>query len=118
MAKVKVSFGAILGHEHLSVLEGAHGAGINVNVGVKLEKRHLQTARFKDGGQRRGGDSLAQGRDNATGDKYVFGHVINALLTGRMREIWIIASISRLVGEFGQSANPVPHLTHGETACA
>jgi hypothetical protein len=36
MAQVQVGFRAVLGNENLAVLEGAHGAGVNVNVRVKF----------------------------------------------------------------------------------
>jgi hypothetical protein len=37
MAQVQVGLGAVLGHEHLAVLERRHGAGIDVDVGIELE---------------------------------------------------------------------------------
>ena len=57
---VKISY-AVFCDEHLTVLERAHCAGIDVDVGVKLEQSDLQTARFKNRCEGRGGDPLAQG---------------------------------------------------------
>ena len=34
--EVKVGFGAVLRYEHLAVLVGGHGAGVDVEVGVEL----------------------------------------------------------------------------------
>jgi hypothetical protein len=59
VAQVEVGLGAVVGDEHLAVLERAHGARVDVDVGIELEQGDLDAARFKDGGQRRGGDSLA-----------------------------------------------------------
>jgi hypothetical protein len=41
MADVEVGFGAVLGDEHLAVLERVHGAGVDVQVRVQLLHRHL-----------------------------------------------------------------------------
>src|SRR5690606_24005662 len=74
MAQVEVGFGAVFRDEHLAVLERAHGAGVDVDIGVELEQGDLQTARLEDRGEGRGGDPFAQGRHHTAGDKYVFGH--------------------------------------------
>ena len=36
VAQIQVGFGAILGHKDLTVLKGAHGAGINIEIRVEL----------------------------------------------------------------------------------
>src|SRR5690606_15589439 len=36
MAQVQVGLGAVLGHEHLAVLQGAHGAGVDVDIRIHL----------------------------------------------------------------------------------
>ena len=36
MPDVEVGLGAVLGDEHLTVLERVHGAGVDVEVGVEL----------------------------------------------------------------------------------
>jgi hypothetical protein len=48
MAQVEVGLGAVFGDEDLTVLERAHGAGIDVDVGIELEVRDLDAARFED----------------------------------------------------------------------
>ena len=40
MPKVKVSFGPVFCHKDLTMLKRAHGARVNVNVGVKFQKRY------------------------------------------------------------------------------
>ena len=83
VAQVEVGLGAVVGHEHLTVLEGAHGARIDVEVGVELDEGDFEAARFEDGGQRSGGDSLAQGRHHTAGDEYKFSHVQNGSVRSR-----------------------------------
>ncbi len=51
MAQVEVRLGTVVGDEDLAVLEGAHGAGVHVDVGVELQDGHLEPARLEDGRQ-------------------------------------------------------------------
>ena len=44
VAQVEVGLGAVLGDEDLAVLERAHGAGVDVEVGVELLDRDLEAA--------------------------------------------------------------------------
>ena len=48
VAKIQVSFCAVVGDEHLAVLQGRHGPGINVEVGVQLDEGDCQAPRFED----------------------------------------------------------------------
>ncbi len=41
VTKVEVCFRAVVGDEHLAVLVGAHGAGVDVEIGVELPEPHL-----------------------------------------------------------------------------
>jgi hypothetical protein len=59
VTEVEVCLSAIIGHENLSVLEGAHRAWVNVNVGIELYGGGLQPSRLKKGSNARGGKSLA-----------------------------------------------------------
>ena len=67
VAQVEVRLGAVLGHEHLAVLERAHRARVDVDVGVELLQRDGQSARDQQLADRGGGDSLAQRRNHAAG---------------------------------------------------
>ena len=58
--QVEVGLGAVIGDEHLAVLERAHGARIHVDVRVELDHGDLEPAGFEDGAQRGGGDALPQ----------------------------------------------------------
>ena len=46
VAEVEVGFGAVVGDEDLAVLEGRHGPGIDVEVGVELHQIDREAARF------------------------------------------------------------------------
>ena len=72
VAQVQVGLGAVVGDEHLAVLQGAHGAGVHVDIGVQLLAGHLEAAAFEQPPQAGRGDPLAQARDHAAGHKDVF----------------------------------------------
>jgi hypothetical protein len=75
VADVEVGLGAVLGDEHLAVLERAHRARIDVDVGVELLNLHLQPTRLEQTAERSGGDSFAERRDDAAGDEDVLRHL-------------------------------------------
>ena len=52
MPQIKIRLGAVVGDEDLTVLKRAHGTGVNIDIGIELEKRDLQTAGFKHCGKR------------------------------------------------------------------
>ena len=80
VAQVEVGLGAVLGDEHLAVLERAHGARIDVDVRVELLARDLEPALFEQPADGRRGDALAEPADDAAGDEDVLGHAPCALL--------------------------------------
>ncbi len=65
MPQVQVGLGAVVGDEHLPVLQGAHGAGVHVDIGVQLLGRHLQPPGLEQPAQAGGRNALAQPRDHA-----------------------------------------------------
>src|SRR3546814_2998842 len=67
---------AVVGDVHLAVLKRAHGARIDVDVGIELHHRDAQTARFEDGCQRCGGDALAKRGHHAAGNEDQSSHGI------------------------------------------
>src|SRR5690606_6265303 len=69
VAEVEVGFGAVVGDIHLAVLERAHRARIDVDVGVQLHHRHLEAAGLEDRGERGGRDALAERGHHAAGDE-------------------------------------------------
>ena len=74
MAQVQVGLGAIMGDKHFPMLERAHGARIDVDIGIELEHRDLQTPSLEDGGQGCRGNAFAQRRYNTTRDEDVARH--------------------------------------------
>ena len=69
VAEVEVGLGAVLGDEHLAVLEGAHRAGVDVDVGVELLQLDPEAAGDEEAADRRRGDPLAESRDHSAGDE-------------------------------------------------
>src|SRR4051794_15624918 len=69
VAQVEVGLRPVLGHEHLAVLERAHRARVDVDVGVELLDRHGQAARHQQLAHRGGGDALAESGDDTACDE-------------------------------------------------
>ncbi len=51
VAEVEVGFRSVFRHEHFAVLKRAHRAGVDVDVGIELEKSDFEAARFEDRGE-------------------------------------------------------------------
>ena len=60
MAEIEIGFRAVVGDEHLAVLVGRHGAGIDVDIGVELAQPDLIAARLQQRAERRGRETLAK----------------------------------------------------------
>jgi hypothetical protein len=69
VAEVEVGLGSVLGDEDLAMLERAHRPGIDVDVGVKLLKLDPEAAADEKPADRSGGDPLAEGRDDPSGNE-------------------------------------------------
>ena len=67
--QVEVGLGAVLGDEHLAVLERAHRARVHVDVRIELLDRDRQAASHEQLAQRGGGDALPESGDDAAGDE-------------------------------------------------
>ena len=74
VAEVEVGLAAVVGDEHLAVLERVHRARVDVDVRVELLHRDPQAAGLQQPPERRGGDALAEGRGHAPRDEDVLGH--------------------------------------------
>ena len=83
VAIVEIGLGAVLGDEDLAVLERAHGARIDVDVGVELEESELDAAGFENCRQGGGSDTFAKGGDYAAGDKDEFSHACASTICWR-----------------------------------
>src|SRR5260221_9430429 len=74
VAQIEVGLRAVLGDEHLPVLERAHRSRINVDVRVELEKGDFDTARFEDRGEGGGGYPLPQRGNHTARHEHILGH--------------------------------------------
>ena len=73
VSEIEVGLGAVVGHVDLAVLIRAHGAGIDVDVGVELLQRDLVPVAFEQATDRRRRQALAQRGHDAAGHENVFG---------------------------------------------
>jgi hypothetical protein len=71
VADVEIGLGAVFRDEHLSVLERAHRARVDVQVRVELLHLDAKPTRLQEPAERRSRDALAKGRDDAAGDEDV-----------------------------------------------
>ena len=46
MPKVQIRLGAVLGYENLSVLDGVHGSGVDIDIRVEFLHGYFVAARF------------------------------------------------------------------------
>ena len=74
MTQVKVALVAVVGNEHLTMLERAHGARIHVQVGIHLLHGYFVSTGFEQMTQRCRRNPLAQGRNNAASHKDMLCH--------------------------------------------
>lgn len=81
VAEVEVGLSAVIEHIHFTMFVRVHGARIDVQIRVKLLHDHLQPPQLQQGAERRSGQTLAQGADDASGDKDVLHGLV--LLGGR-----------------------------------
>ena len=75
VADVEVGLGAVVGDEDLAVLERVHRPGVDVEVGVELLHRDPQPARAEQPAEAGGGEPLAEGGGDASGDEDVLGRL-------------------------------------------
>jgi hypothetical protein len=73
VADVEIGFRAVVGHEHLAVLERVHGARVDVEVGVELLHRDPQATKLEQSAEAGGGESLAEAGGDAPGDEEMSG---------------------------------------------
>ena len=71
VAEVEVGLAAVVGDEHLAVLEGVHRARVDVDVGVELLHRDPQAPGLEQPPERGGGEPLAEARRHSTGHEDV-----------------------------------------------
>ncbi len=69
--EVEVGLAAVVGDEHLAVLERVHRARVDVDVRVELLHRDPEATGLEETPERRGGEALAEAGGNATGHEDV-----------------------------------------------
>ena len=60
VAQIEVGLRAVLGDEHLPVLERVHRPGVDVDIGIELDESDAESSRLENRSERRGGDALAE----------------------------------------------------------
>ncbi len=74
VAEVEIGLRPVVGDEDLAVLEGAHGAGIDVDIGIELLHRHGEATGLEKATERGGGEALPQAGDDPTRYEDVLCH--------------------------------------------
>src|SRR5205085_8959500 len=74
VAEVEVGLAAVLRDVHLTVLERAHRARVDVDVRVHLLQRDLEPAALEQEAHAGGREALAEARDHAARDEDVLSH--------------------------------------------
>ncbi len=69
MAEIEVGLGAVVGHVDLAMLVRAHGAGVDIDVGVELAQTDLVAARLQQRAERRRCNAFSEGGNHAAGDE-------------------------------------------------
>ena len=74
VAEVEIGLRAVFRDINFAVLIGTHGTRINVDIGVELLRRNLESARFEYSSERRRSYPLSEAGDDASGHKDVLCH--------------------------------------------
>src|ERR1051325_2834396 len=75
MSEVEISLSAVIGVEHVAVLERRHRAWLDVEVGIEFDERYVQPTRFKQSANRRSRQAFAETGNHATRYENVFRHI-------------------------------------------
>ena len=74
VAEIEVGLAAVVGDEHLAVLERVHGAGVDVDVRVELLHGDPEAPGLEQSSERRGREALPQRGGHPTRHEDVFRH--------------------------------------------
>ena len=74
VAEVEVGLTAVVGDEDLAVLAGVHRPGVDVDVRVELAHRHAEPAGLQEATEGGGGEALAEGAGDPSGDEDELAH--------------------------------------------
>src|SRR6185312_3735703 len=87
VAEVEVGLAAVVGDEHLAVLERVHGSGVDVDVRVELLHRDPETPGLEEAPEGGCGAALAETRGYAAGHEDVLPHDLNTFCTALMSHV-------------------------------
>ncbi len=74
MSQIEIGLPAVVGDEHLAVLERVHGPRVDVDVGVQLLVDDAEPASLEETTERGSGDALAEAGHHASGHEHILGH--------------------------------------------
>ena len=90
VTKVEIRLCAVIGDVDLAVLVRRHGAWVDVEIRIELDDGDAQATRFKEEANRCGGDPLAEGGGDATGDE----HKLRRHLVPSASSVWAGRSVT------------------------
>ena len=82
VAEIEIGLRPVVRDEHLTVLVGAHRAGIDVEVGIELAQPDRIAARLEKRAEGGGRQAFAEGGDHAAGNEDVPLHGLRGLHEG------------------------------------
>src|SRR5438105_2243129 len=82
VAQVEIGLGAVVGHEHLAMLERAHRSRIDVDVRIELEVSDFDAARFEDRAEGGGGDAFSKTGNDTPRDENKLCHAAASMCPG------------------------------------
>ena len=74
MPQVQVCFRAVVGHKNFPVLDGVHGAGVHIDIGIEFLHGHLIPSCLQKSSQGRCRDPFSQAGHHASCHKYILYH--------------------------------------------
>ncbi len=80
MPQIKVGLGTVLGNIDFAVLVGTHSSRVNIYVRVKFLRRNFKPAHFKQSPERGGGYTFPKPRNNSSGYKNIFSHILSSVI--------------------------------------
>ena len=72
--EVEIGLAAVIGNEHLAVLEGVHGARVDVEIRIELLHRDPEAAALQETPERRGREPFPERAGHTTSHEDVLGH--------------------------------------------
>ena len=80
MSQIQIGLRPVVGDEYFPVLDGIHGAGVYINVGIEFLHGDLEAPGLQQPPQGGCGDAFSQSGYDAACDKYVFYRHISSFL--------------------------------------